>query len=118
MHNFIVFVLACLAFFSIMISIFSESSSEENKPITGNATPKFVCTQCLTVGDKEKVVQGSTWVEIPLYAFGVILGVIYTIWRQSTIKHVCPSCKLESMIPVESPNGQLLVKQSAIQNQS
>lgn len=69
----------------------------------------WVCTECLTVGKKIKVKQGNGIVGASLYLFGVLPGIAYSVWRESTIKHVCPRCVHGSMIPVDTPKGRQLV---------
>jgi len=74
--------------------------------------PLFICTQCLTVGNKESTIKGHWLIQSILYGFGVLPGVAYSSWRHSTIKDVCPQCKNEAMIPLDTPRGKKLLIES------
>ncbi len=70
--------------------------------------PLCVCAECLTVGHKIEVRQGSWIVRVSLYMCGIFPGTAYSAWQESTKKNVCPGCKKDSMIPVDTPKGRLL----------
>jgi hypothetical protein len=74
------------------------------------APVEYVCTECLTVGHKVRIVKGSAMVQLALFLPGVIPGLAYTVWRQSTVKHVCPACLQPTMIPCNTPRGRQLTK--------
>lgn len=76
-----------------------------------------VCTACGFVGKPKKITKGNVLVELILWLFFIIPGLIYSIWRLSSRYTACPNCKNQAtMIPVDSPNGQrLLAEQKAIQ---
>jgi len=65
-----------------------------------------VCTMCGFVGAPRKVVRGSFWIEIILWLMFIIPGLVYSIWRLTTKKQVCPKCKNPTMIPIDTPMGQ------------
>jgi hypothetical protein len=68
-----------------------------------------VCANCGYMGSPAKVTQGSFWVEVALWCFFIIPGLIYSIWRLSSKRLACPSCGAENMIPIDSPKGQQIV---------
>jgi len=84
----------------------------------------FVCTECLTEGYRLKTIKGHSittafffivgvisWAFISIW-FGAILfffGIVYKIWRNSSVRHVCPRCKKDAMIPVDTPKGRRLM---------
>lgn len=68
-----------------------------------------ICTACGFVGKPKKITKGSILVEIILWLLFLIPGLIYSIWRLSTKYVACPNCKSQTMIPVDSPNGQRLL---------
>ena len=70
---------------------------------------QYVCTVCNYVGIPKRDAKGSIGVEIVLWIFFIIPGLIYSIWRMSNKTLVCPKCKNDKMIPVTSPLGQKLV---------
>ena len=71
--------------------------------------PLCVCTECLTIGRKITVMQGSWIVRVILFMCGIVPGIAYSAWQESTKKYVCPSCKKDSMIPVDTPKGRQLM---------
>jgi len=71
---------------------------------------EFVCKFCGFVGKPKKVTEGSFLVEIFLWLLFLLPGVIYSIWRMTTRKDVCPKCGKPDMIPVDTPEGQKLAK--------
>ena len=68
----------------------------------------YVCTECLTIGRRIRVMQGSWIVRVILFMCGIVPGIAYSAWQESTKKYVCPSCKKDSMIPVDTPKGRQL----------
>ena len=70
---------------------------------------QFVCTICGYIGSPKKVIKGSILIEIVLWLFLLVPGLIYSIWRLTTKCDVCPKCKNASMIPADSPTGQKLI---------
>lgn len=73
-----------------------------------------VCTNCGFVGKPGKETKGSILIEIILWFFFILPGLIYSLWRLSTRKPVCPKCKQQTMIPTDTPKGQQLMSQKAV----
>jgi len=71
----------------------------------------MVCTSCGFVGNPKNKTQGSFWVEIFLWICGILPGVLYSVWRWTTRKKVCPACNNPTMIPTNTPRGIELLKQ-------
>lgn len=69
---------------------------------------KMVCTVCGTVGDSKTHVKGSFFIELLLWLFFLVPGLIYTIWRLTTKAKVCPACRSESIVPLNTPMGRKL----------
>ena len=46
---------------------------------------------------------GSILIEIVLWCFFLIPGLIYSLWRLGSKDQVCPSCQRPAMIPAFSP---------------
>lgn len=63
---------------------------------SGNA--RFYCNSChnFTPSGLKK---GSGWIELVLYLFYFIPGVIYSIWRRSGPPTVCPMCRASALVP-------------------
>ena len=72
---------------------------------------KYICTSCGTVGNPKRVVRGSILMEIALWLFFILPGLIYSVWRLTTKYNACPECKNATMIPITSPLGQKLLSQ-------
>ncbi len=73
---------------------------------------KFICTTCGYIGVPQRITKGSFLIELVLWLFLIIPGLIYSIWRLTTKYDACPKCKNDSMIPVDSPVGQRLVREN------
>lgn len=71
---------------------------------------EMVCTECGYVGKPKRLTKGSALIEIILYLTFIIPGIIYSIWRLSNTVNICPKCKKESMIPMDSPRGREIVE--------
>ncbi len=72
---------------------------------------QYVCTNCGYTGAPKKITKGSILIEIILWLFLIVPGLIYSIWRLTTKYDACPKCKNPTMIPVDSPKGQKLVEE-------
>lgn len=70
------------------------------------------CLQCGTVGKPKKRVKGSIWIEIVLWLFLILPGLIYSIWRLTTKERVCPACGAPNMIPLDSPRARAAIGQT------
>lgn len=57
--------------------------------------------------------RGSLLVEICAWLLFILPGILYSVWRMTTRRRVCPSCHQEGMIPTDSPRGQELSQRSA-----
>ncbi|MCE5185066.1 MAG: YqaE/Pmp3 family membrane protein [Planctomycetaceae bacterium] len=63
------------------------------------------------MGKPKKVTRGSFFIEILLWLFFLLPGLIYSIWRLSSRSVVCRSCGSPNLVPLDSPVGMQLVKQ-------
>lgn len=82
-------------------------SEEQKKKIEEG---KFICTICGYIGKPKNITRGSFFIEIVLWFFFIIPGLIYTIWRLTTKGKVCPACGNLPMIPLNTPKGLELLK--------
>lgn len=63
-----------------------------------------VCKNCNSIVSPKAA--GSGWIELVLWCFMIVPGLIYTIWRRGQRgKDVCTVCKAPHMIPLASPAG-------------
>lgn len=72
-------------------------------------TKEYVCVQCGFVGKPRKTAKGSILIELVLWLFFILLGLIYSLWRLSSKYTACPKCGSANIIPTDSPMGQKLV---------
>lgn len=64
------------------------------------------CTACGTVAKPAKKTPGSFLVELVLWLFFLLPGLVYSLWRLSNKKKVCPACGSEVLVPTTSPVAQ------------
>lgn len=65
-----------------------------------------LCTVCGTVGNTKRNMKGSIFTELLLWCFFLLPGLIYSIWRHSTVAQVCRNCGSPAVIPLSSPVAQ------------
>jgi len=83
-------------------------------PPIPTATPSrargsHVCPSCGVSGSPVSHTPGSMAVELVLWLFFIVPGLIYSCWRLCARRNVCPACK-NPMIPSNTPLGQNLLK--------
>ena len=54
--------------------------------------PKVKCHVCGHEGKAKIVKEGSSLVELALFFFFIIPGIIYSMWRKGTEKNACAEC--------------------------
>ena len=64
------------------------------------------CTHCGFVGWPVKFMPGSLLLEVMLWLFLIVPGVIYTGVRRTKAYYGCPRCMAPNMIPLDSPFAQ------------
>ena len=58
---------------------------------------QYYCASCNSyVPNKGK--GGNGWIELVLYLFYIIPGIIYSVWRRAGNSGVCPKCKSANLI--------------------
>jgi hypothetical protein len=75
---------------------------------------QMLCTTCGTIGSTTRSMKGSIVTEIILWLFFLIPGIIYSIWRHSTVAWVCRNCGSSAVIPLSSPVAQQALRQRGI----
>jgi hypothetical protein len=78
------------------------------RPMRSYPAGTMVCTQCGCTGT-ESHTKGSFMIELVLWLFMCVPGLIYSIWRLTTRGQVCSSCKSDRLVPASSPAGQRLL---------
>ena len=87
----------------------SRPSEDDSHKSAGSA----VCTNCGYQGEAGTQTPGSFLAEVALWLCFIVPGVIYSVWRLTARRKVCPQCKQPTMIPIDTPKGQELAKTSA-----
>ncbi len=77
---------------------------------------QLVCTQCGFVGDSKTVIKGNGFIEILLWLFLLLPGIIYSIWRSSSRHQRCAKCNGDSLIPIDTPVAQKIIANHQPQN--
>lgn len=75
-----------------------------------------ICKDCGYVGGGKTITKGSILIELVLWCFLIIPGLIYSIWRHTSRYEGCPKCGGQALIPLDSPIGKKLsaeMKQAA-----
>ena len=75
---------------------------------------KKICTQCGTVGRPGLHTQGSIFIELFLWLFFILPGVIYSIWRHASRTRGCRACGGGHMVPLDSPVGKKMLAAGAV----
>ena len=76
---------------------------------------KKICAQCHTESNGKKDMPGSIFIEIVLWCFLIVPGLIYSIWRHSAVKKVCKECGSKDLIPINSPRAiKILAEAKAV----
>lgn len=78
---------------------------------------KLVCTQCGFVGKPKRAIKGNSAIEIILWLFFIVPGLIYSIWRSNSRHKICPDCKSIALIPIDSPRAKKIMLENGISEQ-
>jgi hypothetical protein len=70
-----------------------------------------VCTRCGYVGQTKTVTPGSIFIELVLWCFLLVPGLVYSLWRMTSRRKVCASCGEGTTIPAGSPRGQAILQE-------
>lgn len=60
--------------------------------------PKYYCNACHNYSPTA-LKKGNGWIELVLYLFYIVPGIIYSIWRRSGAPTVCPICRASALVP-------------------
>jgi len=70
---------------------------------------QMICTLCGYAGAPNKKTKGNFLIEVILWLFFLIPGLIYSIWRLSSKQDVCAKCGNTNVIPQDSPQAQKMM---------
>lgn len=78
---------------------------------TKRSTQDF-CTNCHSIIYAKKETKGSFLIEVALWIFFIVPGVIYSIWRMTTKEWCCPECGSSNLAPLHSPVAQKYISET------
>ena len=90
----------------------------KKKDSDNDKAAQLICRDCGTLGNTRAVVKGHFAIELALWIFFIIPGLIYTIWRLTNKDNICASCGSANLIPVDSPMGAKLLQELGNTGQS
>ena len=65
---------------------------------------------CGHISSPKTAIKGNGLIEIFLWFFFIIPGIIYSIWRSSSRYKVCRKCHGTNLIPLDTPVGQKILQ--------
>ncbi|MBA7713419.1 hypothetical protein ES703_122422 [subsurface metagenome] len=74
---------------------------------------EMICSKCGYKGKPKLHTKGNIGMEIVLWLFFLLPGLIYSIWRHASRYKGCPKCHEPNMLPLDSPLAQKLVAETA-----
>lgn len=77
-----------------------------------NKMKNYICTSCGFSGRPQRKAKGSFLIEIVLWLFFILPGIVYSAWRLTSNYSVCPKCENATMIPTDTPLGQKLIRET------
>ncbi len=114
-NNSVVDTIGALGLVGYLVYFYSKQKKMLPSQQTGTgASQGMVCTMCGYRGNSKRMVKGSLAIEIVLWLFFIIPGLIYSLWRTSSKDKVCPQCKHTTMIPASSLLGQKLIAEHKV----
>jgi len=66
----------------------------------------YVCGNCGSATNGKNETPGSFLIEIVLWFFFIVPGLIYSIWRLTSRHRVCSECSANSLLPAGSPRAR------------
>jgi hypothetical protein len=73
---------------------------------------ELLCTNCGHQGKPRSKTKGAIGIEIILWLFLIIPGLIYSVWRHTSRYKGCPTCGSGNMIPLTSPRSKQILSAS------
>ena len=71
----------------------------------------MICPDCGYQGKPKTKTKGSILIEIVLWLFLIVPGLVYSLWRHTSGRYkACPTCGGANMIPQNSPKGRKLIE--------
>lgn len=74
----------------------------------------MICKECGYHGKMKKHTKGSFIIEVFLWLMLLVPGIVYSLWRVTSKIKICPKCKSDKIIPLNSPAGKKLAEEYGI----
>ena len=66
----------------------------------------MICTRCLDKVLPVVAEKGSIAIEVILWLFMLLPGLLYSVWRRTNRSKVCPSCASPDLVPYQSERAK------------
>jgi hypothetical protein len=73
---------------------------------------EIVCTACGHAGSSKTITKGHLALEIMLWLFFLLPGMIYSVWRHASRYEACPICGNANLLPISAPMAQKFLKEN------
>lgn len=97
--HWVIAVAIFMLLYSLLRNIFGRPTGE-----------KKICSACGTLAAPSVKTRGSFGIELVLWLFFLIPGLVYSLWRLSSRREVCQACGSESILPPDTPMGKILAE--------
>jgi hypothetical protein len=68
------------------------------------------CLNCGFVGKPKQNTPGTLSMEVKLWLFFVVPGVIYSVWRRLATYQGCAMCRTQRIVPADSPVAEAALR--------
>jgi hypothetical protein len=68
------------------------------------------CLDCGFVGEQKQYIPGKLSMEVGLWLFFIVPGVIYSVWRRLASYQACAMCGNKRIVPTNSPAAQAALR--------
>lgn len=74
------------------------------------APAPVACPVCQHVGPPRTITPGSFLIELVLWLFLILPGLVYSLWRHSARHQACAACGNRHTVPLGTPAGQAILQ--------
>jgi len=71
---------------------------------------KYICIDCHAQMVPLNIAPGSFFLEVLLWLFFLVPGIIYSLWRLTSKHKACSVCRGKRLVPLNSKEGQVLAE--------
>lgn len=84
----------------------------EKKRIKHDQSCPYVCATCGSRERGRNNTKGSFAIELVLWLFFLLPGLLYSIWRLTSKERVCSQCGSSELIPVNAPRARQILRET------